>query len=83
MTSAPEAAELVTTNSSTDGRHMARRLKSSVGGVIVTFGGDLRCIQHTQDKDGETNRQILNFYTLRDDTICGIQKQQDRDKENQ
>jgi len=40
---------------------MARRLKSSVGGVIVTFGGDLRCIQHTQDRDRETNRQILNF----------------------
>jgi len=43
MTSSPEAAVLVTTSSSTAGRHMCRRLKSSNGGEIVTLGGDIRC----------------------------------------
>jgi hypothetical protein len=43
MTSSPEGAVLVTTSSSTAGRHMCRRLKSSNGGEIVTLGGDVCC----------------------------------------
>ena len=47
MISAPEDAVLVTRSSSTAGKHIARLLKSSNGGEIVTFGGDFRCT--TQD----------------------------------
>jgi hypothetical protein len=47
MISAPDDAVLVTRSSSTAGKHIARLLKSSNGGEIVTFGGDFRCT--TQD----------------------------------
>jgi hypothetical protein len=43
MTSSPDAAVLVTTSSSTAGKHMCRRLKSSNGGETVTFGDDGCC----------------------------------------